>query len=240
MIKAKRWFTIVTLLLCQGYHSALAEGLIVNETFYSEALQEDRWLKIYLPEGYDPADTASRYPLVVFLHGGYVNQHSYPMLFDALDDLIWTGPGDPPPGSIQPMILVAPNGNADLFGGLTWWSDSEVNGDFERFVHDDVVSYMDSAYNTSASVTSRAIMGHSMGGYGAVTIALRNTDVFCAVSTFGGVVDLTVTIEGITPWILDENGGSGPYDPTAGVWTGARASWMSPSPCCASSAWLAG
>jgi hypothetical protein len=78
---------------------------------------------------------------------------------------------------------------------------------------------MDGAYNTSSSVSTRAIMGHSMGGYGAVSIAMRNPDVFSAVSTFGGVVDLTVTLEGITPWTLEENGGSGPFNPTAGVWT---------------------
>ena len=220
MNKISEFSVIVSLLLCQGFHySALAQGTIVDETFHSDALQENRWLRIYLPEGYNPEDTLTRYPLVVFLHGGYVNQYSYPMLFEALDDLIWTDGGDPPPGFIRPMILVAPNGNADLFGGLTWWSDSEVNGDFERYVYDDVVDYMDGAYNTSAFVTSRAIMGHSMGGYGAVTIAMRNLDVFCAVSTFGGVVDLTVTLEGITPWILEENGGSGPFDPTAGIWT---------------------
>jgi S-formylglutathione hydrolase FrmB len=219
MSKASQWFTIVPLLLCQAFQLVHAQGTIINETFYSNALQENRWLKIYLPEGYDSEDTLTSYPLVVFLHGGYVDQHSYPMLFDALDDLIWTSSGDPPLGYIRPMIAVAPNGNAELFGGLTWWSDSEVNGDFEHYVHDDVVSYMDSAYNTSASGTTRALMGHSMGGYGAVTIAMRNLDVFCAVSTFGGVVDLTVTLEGITPWILDENGGSGPYDPSAGIWT---------------------
>jgi len=207
------------LLLLLTSIQAYAQGTIVSETFFSDVLQENRWLKIYLPEGYDPEDTVTSYPLVVFLHGGYVSQHSYPMLFDALDDLIWTGGGDPPEGNIQPMIAVLPNGNSSLFGGLTWWSDSEVNGNFERYVHEDLISYMDSAYNTSASVSSRAIMGHSMGGYGAVSIAMRNPAVFSAVSTFGGVVDLTVTLEGIIPWILEENGGSGPFNPAAGIWT---------------------
>jgi S-formylglutathione hydrolase FrmB len=211
--------TLTLLLLCQGFNFAHAQGTIINETFYSDALQENRWLKIYLPEGYDPEDTTTSYPLVIFLHGGYVSQHSYPMLFDALDDLTWTGAGDPPEGYIHPLILVAPDGNADLFGGLTWWSDSEVNGDFERYVHEDVIDYMDSAYNSSGTLANRAIMGHSMGGYGAVTIAMRNLDRFIAVSTFGGVVELTITLEGITPWILEENGGSGPFNPAAGVWT---------------------
>jgi len=219
MSNASQWFTIAFLLLCHGSHVAVAQGTVVDETFYSDALQESRLLRIYLPEGYDPEDTVTRYPLVVFLHGGYVNQYSYPMLFDSLDDLIWTGVGDPPPGYIQPMILVAPNGNASLFGGLTWWSDSEVSGDYECFVHNDVVNHMDDFYNTDASVTARAIMGHSQGGYGAISIAMRNVDVFSAVSTFGGVVDLTVTLTGITPWILDENGGSGPFNPAAGIWT---------------------
>ncbi len=195
------------------------EGTVVTDAFYSEATGDVRELKVYLPEGYDEQDDLTRYPLVVFLHGGYVNQNSYPMLYDSLDELIWTGTGDVPEGRMGPVVVALPNGNAELYGGLTWWSDSEVNGDFERYVHTDLVAHMLEEYNVDPAPELRAIMGHSMGGYGALSIAMRNPELFRGVATFGGVIDLTTTINGITPWILQENGGSGPFDPEAGTWT---------------------
>ncbi len=198
---------------------AVGNGIVINTSFYSTSLNETRWMKVYLPEGYQVSDTTRNYPLLIFLHGGYVTQHSYSMLITALDEQIYTGEGEIPVGSIQPMIAVLPDGNSTWFGGLTWWTNSVLNGQFQDYVVEDVIAYMDSAYNTQSDPDQRGIMGHSMGGYGAMAMALQHADVFRGVSTFGAVIDLDVTLAGITPWILDENGGSGPFDPGAGVWS---------------------
>src|SRR5207244_13041156 len=51
-------------------------------------------------------------------------------------------------------------------------------GDFERFVAYDVVAYIDAHYRTIAKRTSRGLVGHSMGGYGASRIGMKHSDVF--------------------------------------------------------------
>ncbi len=197
----------------------MAAGTVIDEVFHANSLDEDRSVRIYLPQDYDAGNSSIRYPLIIFLHGGYVDQYSYPMLFDALDQVIWPWGGTVPEGRIQPVIAALPDGNAGAYGEMTWWSNSTVNGDFEDYVTSDIVTFIDENFNTIASADHRAVMGHSMGGYGAMSIALRNTSLFRGVSTFGGVIDLDVALTGITPWILDENGGHGPFLPQAGVWT---------------------
>ena len=58
------------------------------------------------------------------------------------------------------------------------YSNSATTGDWERFVAEDLVAYMDGHYRTLASRASRGLAGHSMGGYGALRIGMKRPDVF--------------------------------------------------------------
>jgi S-formylglutathione hydrolase FrmB len=58
------------------------------------------------------------------------------------------------------------------------YSSSVTTGDFEQFVARDVVSYIDAHYRTIPNRTSRGLVGHSMGGYGASRIGMKHSDVF--------------------------------------------------------------
>jgi S-formylglutathione hydrolase FrmB len=58
------------------------------------------------------------------------------------------------------------------------YSSSITTGDFERFIARDLVEYVDSHYRTIPRRTSRGLVGHSMGGYGALRIGMKNPDVF--------------------------------------------------------------
>src|SRR5437870_10909896 len=58
------------------------------------------------------------------------------------------------------------------------YSSSVTTGDFENYVARDVVAYMDSHYRTIPKRTSRGLVGHSMGGYGASRIGMKHSDVF--------------------------------------------------------------
>jgi S-formylglutathione hydrolase len=133
-------------------------------------------VSIYLPPSYAMA-SSRRYPVVYLLHG-YTNS-----------DLGYFGPEGRQlhliaervfgAGTAKEMILVMPN-CMNAYGGCMY-SNSITAGDWEGYVADDLVSYMDSHYRTLATRASRGLAGHSMGGYGALRIAMKRPDVFGAV-----------------------------------------------------------
>ena len=51
-------------------------------------------------------------------------------------------------------------------------------GDWERYIAEDLVGYIDSHYRTLADRMSRGLAGHSMGGYGTLRIGMKRADVF--------------------------------------------------------------
>lgn len=176
--------------LCQGALSSpaapqeAATGKIVEEIVHSVALEAnllgdspDRRVTIYLPAGYE--NSRSRYPVVYLLHG-------YPDT-----DQAWTKGVDYKPaipvimdraiaaGKIRPMIVVMPN-SWNKFGGA-FYTNSVTTGNWEDFVTQELVTYIDSKYRTVAKPTGRGIMGHSMGGYGALKLAMEHPDIYGAV-----------------------------------------------------------
>jgi S-formylglutathione hydrolase FrmB len=58
------------------------------------------------------------------------------------------------------------------------YSNSVTIGDWESYIAEDIVAYMDGRYRTIPERTSRGIAGHSMGGYGALRIGMKRPDVF--------------------------------------------------------------
>jgi S-formylglutathione hydrolase len=56
-----------------------------------------------------------------------------------------------------------------------------VTGNWEDYIYKDVTSYVDANYRTLARPSSRGIAGHSMGGFGAVSIGMKHADIFSAI-----------------------------------------------------------
>jgi S-formylglutathione hydrolase len=82
-------------------------------------------------------------------------------------------------GGAREMILVMPNA-MNAFGG-SMYSNSVTAGDWEGYVAEDLVAYMDKNFRTLASRESRGLAGHSMGGYGTLRIGMKRPDVFAAI-----------------------------------------------------------
>jgi enterochelin esterase-like enzyme len=76
----------------------------------------------------------------------------------------------------QDMIVVLPDSKTVHNGSM--YSSSATTGDFERFIAHDVVAYIDVHYRTVANRTSRGLVGHFMGGYGASRIGMKHPEVF--------------------------------------------------------------
>ena len=72
--------------------------------------------------------------------------------------------------------MVLPDSKTVYNGSM--YSSSVTTGDFENYVARDVVAYIDAHYRTIPKRTSRGLVGHSMGGYGASRIGMKHSDVF--------------------------------------------------------------
>ncbi len=200
------------LLLISVSCSAFSQGSVRDTSFFSPSLDEIRHLQIYLPAGYSTG--SDRYPVVYFLHGGFMSHTDYQSIYNSLDLLIQYG-------RIDPLILVKPDGRAGPWE-LSWYASSALYGDVEEYIVEDLVQFVDGAYRTQAVPERRAIMGHSMGGFGAMRLALLHPDRYRGVASLSGGLDLSRWPDWV-PSILSENGGSAPYtyNPYAGSWTQA-------------------
>src|SRR5579884_184281 len=130
----------------------------------------DRDVFVFLPPGYDK-DNRRRYPVVYALHGYSIGAEQWTHEIHVPQTI----EGAFAQGSRE-MIVVLPDSKT-LYGG-SMYSSSVTTGDFERYVAHDVVSYMDAHYRTIPNRLARGLVGHSMGGYGAVRIGMKHPDVF--------------------------------------------------------------
>jgi len=128
----------------------------------------ERDIAIYLPKEYFSSDALL--PVVYYLPGfGDSTMISMALPNDFDSEL----------KGLMPMIIVIIPG-INRFGG-SFFVDSSVIGNWSEFVVKDVVNYMDTNYRTIPKNTGRGMSGHSMGGFGALNIAMRHPDVFGSV-----------------------------------------------------------
>jgi S-formylglutathione hydrolase FrmB len=130
---------------------------------------------IVLPSAYE-ADASRRFPVVYLLHGAGGNHTN------------WTGLTDV--GALADeyeLIVVCPDG-----GSTSWYFDSPLDPryQFETFIAEEVVAHIDANYRTQATRQQRAIGGLSMGGHGALFLAIRHPDVFGTALVMSGGVDI--------------------------------------------------
>jgi S-formylglutathione hydrolase FrmB len=168
-------------------------GAIVEEVIDSRALAGNllgdsprRPVQVYLPPSY-PKSPSRRYPVVFLLHG-YKGTYKQWMaggaewnIRDVLDGLIAAG-------KVGEMIVVMPDVKNRLGG--SFYTDSVVTGNWDEFLTRELVGHIDKNYRTLARAESRGIAGHSMGGYGALLLAMKHPD------TFGAVYSLSAAVLG--------------------------------------------
>jgi S-formylglutathione hydrolase FrmB len=85
------------------------------------------------------------------------------------------------------MLIVCPDGAKN-----SWYFDSPMDTAYryETHIAAEVVDHIDKHYRTIAEKKQRAITGLSMGGHGALFLALRHPGVFGAAGSMSGGVDL--------------------------------------------------
>jgi S-formylglutathione hydrolase len=167
--RAKR-LAAVLLLAAAAAHARVERFTLTSASLAGNPAGESAQQEVivYLPPSYD-ASPQRRYPLIVLLHGIadspdiWLRAHKVPELLDA------KGPE---------AIVVMPNGRTQFLG--SFYLNSTVNGRWEDYIANDLIAYVDAHYRTIAKPESRGVAGHSMGGFGALIMAMHRPDVFRA------------------------------------------------------------
>ena len=170
-------------------------GTLITDTIYSPSLEGNllgdpatRDMTIYLPPSYDTSN--KHYPVVYLLHGYSEDETASAKrgISSLLDELITAG-------EMQEMIIVMPDGS-NKYGG-SFYTNSVLTGNYEDYIVEDIVSHIDAHYRTIPGRDSRAIVGGSMGGHGAMKLAMKHPDVFGAVAAHSPPLYFNAESEGL-------------------------------------------
>ncbi|HOZ96342.1 MAG TPA: alpha/beta hydrolase-fold protein [Niabella sp.] len=166
----KKWSLSFFLVLLFTY--AQASKVDTVETV-SQSMNKKIKAVIITPDHYVKSKT---YPVVYLLHGysdNYARWSRSEAVLQASD--------------LYSMIIVCADG-----GFSSWYWDSPVDPlyKYETYVSKELVSWVDENYATIRSAKARAIAGLSMGGHGALYLAIKHPDVFGACGSMSGGVDI--------------------------------------------------
>jgi putative tributyrin esterase len=174
-------------------------GTLRVDTVESAALGVRKRVVIWLPPSYRAAPRR-RYPVVYYLHGLFGDETNWTRLghLDAtLDSLVARG--------MPELIVVMPDADDGWY--TTWSSDADpaacradttrkepaasfcvAHARYDDYVARDLVRFVDRHYRTRAERRARGVAGLSMGGYGAVLLALRHPGTFGAAASHSGLL----------------------------------------------------
>lgn len=178
-----------------------SHGTVRTDSLWSSALGVTKHYLVYLPPSYS-ASTSRRYPVAYYLHGYAGDETNWVQLGhldSAMDSLIAAGGPE--------MIVVMPDGDNSWYTTWNTMGDyracqrdtarKEPAADFcvpwphyDDYIARDLVHHVDSVYRTMPDRGHRAIAGLSMGGYGAVELALEYPDVWRAAASHSGTLQL--------------------------------------------------
>jgi S-formylglutathione hydrolase FrmB len=143
------------------------------KSFDSKCLGIPERYSIFLPPSF--AKNPSRtFPVIYFLHGLINDETSwtvdrYGSIQNTLEEMILSG-------KLPEFIMVHPRGDNSFYCNF-------VDGSrrYEDLITQEFIAYMESNYRARKGRENRAIAGTSMGGYGALKIAMKNPDRYAAV-----------------------------------------------------------
>jgi enterochelin esterase-like enzyme len=157
----------------------IPHGELTIVEYNSTTVGTRRNMLVYTPPGYS---TDRKYPVLYLLHGIGGDETEWQRLChpeNIVDNLLGEG-------KISPMILVMPNGRAqvnDRAEGNVYLG-SEAFARFENDLLKDVVPTIESKYSVYTDRGNRALAGLSMGGGQSLNFGLAHLDTFAWVGGF--------------------------------------------------------
>jgi enterochelin esterase-like enzyme len=150
----------------------LLESMVMSSSLMNQGVK----FSIYLPPDYYTSNR--RYPVVYLLHGYGDNETSW-VQFGEANRIADAGIDE---GKLPPMIIVMPN------GGASWFvNDYQNKVRYEDMFVQELIPHIDSSFRTRTQREFRGISGLSMGGFGALTLAMHHPELFgsCAALSAG-------------------------------------------------------
>ena len=145
-------------------------------TFSSDILARDVPYGLYLPPSYEEND--QDYPVVFFLHGANENEKRWSTRGRTdlmLDQMIADG-------EIGEFIVATP------FGENSFYTNSVSGERWEDMVTEEFIPMIEADHRALGTRAGRAISGVSMGGYGALKLAMKNPGLFGSVSAHSAML----------------------------------------------------
>src|SRR5665647_582147 len=164
-------FLLLSIIICQLSFSRTQVDTI---SVFSPKMHKTVKNVVIVPKDYTKS---KHYPVLYLLHGYSDNFSKWVKAVPSIKDL----------STEYQMIIICPDG-----GYSSWYFDSPIDSTFqyETYITKDLLPYVDENYSTIKDRAARAISGLSMGGHGALYLAIRNKNLFAHAGSMSGGVDL--------------------------------------------------
>jgi putative tributyrin esterase len=169
--------------------------LVSDAVFHSASLDRDMHYRVLLPQSYE---NGGRFPVLYLLHGiygDYKNWDARTGLENYAENLR--------------IIIVMPDADD------SWYTNSATvaTDKFEDYLAKDLIAEIDDKYRTLHDGHRRAIAGLSMGGYGAVKLAIKYPELFAFAGSLSGAFNAPLNLDALRPdfrtKLLEVFGGQG-------------------------------
>jgi putative tributyrin esterase len=157
------------------------ESFAREAIFYSPSLDRDMHYLVLLPHDYA---NGSSFAVLYLLHGLYGDYQNWD-----------TRTGIEGYAQTISFLIVMPDADN------SWYTNSaSVPRDkFEDYITKDLISEIDAKYRTIREKRGRAIAGLSMGGYGAVKLAIRHPELFAFSGSLSGAFNAPRNLDRLRP-----------------------------------------
>jgi len=168
-------YRFLLILICFSYVKLFA-GTVDTVSIYSNSMHTYINAVVIKPDSYKKRKNS--FPVVYLLHGYSGNYSNWITKVPELNKYADT----------YQTLIICPDGAFS-----SWYFDSPIDTAYryETYIATEVVKFIDKNYRTIADKNHRAITGLSMGGHGALFLALRHAAVFGAAGSMSGGVDLS-------------------------------------------------
>jgi len=153
-------------------HPRLTPNVVLQDiTFQSPALSREMQYRVIFPAKLSPGQ---KLPVVYLLHGrggGYRD---------------WSNYSDVARFAESGLLLVMPEGASSYYANAV----DPPQDRYEDYIVHDLINDVSSRFPVAEGRANRAILGVSMGGFGAVNLALRHLDMFMFVGGISSAIDV--------------------------------------------------